>query len=117
MPEAYYELLEPLCRSLDIWETEYQHILSGDDPVLNWVRGAALCQVISTLSEAEYADFERAYARRLREAYPKLDNGKTLFVFRRLFLVAYTYSWLSLSWRFQRGHDNASALSECGGIL
>lgn len=90
MPDAYYGLLEPLCRGLDIWEIEYQHILSGDDPVLNWVRGAALCQVISTLSEADYADFERAYAKRLREAYPKLDNGKTLFMFRRLFLVAYT---------------------------
>ena len=31
-----------LARELDLWETEYLHVLEGDDPVLEWVRGSAL---------------------------------------------------------------------------
>ena len=35
------------------------------------------------------ADDPRAeYARRLNEAYPRRANGKTLYPFRRLFIVA-----------------------------
>ena len=33
-PQAYYDFLAPECESLDIWETEYLHVLSGDQPVL-----------------------------------------------------------------------------------
>ena len=40
------------------------------------------------LDEPERAEFEAAYARRLRIAYPPLADGTTLFPFRRLFIVA-----------------------------
>ncbi|HEY5077888.1 MAG TPA: methyltransferase domain-containing protein, partial [Acidimicrobiia bacterium] len=41
-PEFYYDLLRPLAGGgLDLWETEYLHVLAGDDPVLEWVRGSA----------------------------------------------------------------------------
>ena len=32
-PERYWDLLAPLVRTLDIWETEYLQVLDGDNPV------------------------------------------------------------------------------------
>lgn len=30
--------LAPLVQSLDIWETEYLHVLTGEDPAKEWVK-------------------------------------------------------------------------------
>jgi len=88
-PGTYYDLLTPLARGgLDIWEVEYLHVLEGEDAVLNWVRGTALRPLVAALSAAEAAGFERVYAEKLRRAYPRRGDGKTLFPFRRLFIVA-----------------------------
>ncbi|MCE3249462.1 MAG: trans-aconitate methyltransferase, partial [Geminicoccaceae bacterium] len=35
-PEWYRDLLAPLTEALDIWQTEYLHVLEGEDPVLSW---------------------------------------------------------------------------------
>lgn len=87
-PDAYYRLLRPHCRQIDIWETEYLHILSGPDPVLEWVKGTALLPVMARLDEDLAATFRDLYAERLRAAYPPERDGHTLFPFRRLFIVA-----------------------------
>jgi trans-aconitate 2-methyltransferase len=87
-PEAYYDLLAPLAADLDLWETDYLHVLSGEDAVLDWVRGTALRPVLEALAADERASFVAAYGARLRQAYPRRGDGKTLFPFRRLFLLA-----------------------------
>jgi trans-aconitate 2-methyltransferase len=87
-PEWYCDLLAPQAAALDIWETVYLHLLEGDDPVLNWTRGTALGPIRERLERDELAAFEAAYAARLRAAYPRRADGRTLFPFRRLFIVA-----------------------------
>jgi trans-aconitate 2-methyltransferase len=88
-PEAYYDLLASYARSgIDLWETDYLHILDGDDPVLAWVGSTSLRPVLEALSGAMRDAFVAAYAQKLREAYPRHADGKTLFPFRRLFIVA-----------------------------
>jgi trans-aconitate 2-methyltransferase len=87
-PEWYYDLLAPHAAILDIWETVYLHVLDGDDPVLRWTRGTALRPLLQALDGAERAAFEAAYAARLRAAYPRHADGRTLLPFRRLFIVA-----------------------------
>ena len=87
-PERYYDLLAPLSAALDIWESEYLQVLDGDDPVLGWTRSTALRPVIEALEADEQARFEADYAARLRAAYPRRADGRTLFPFRRLFIVA-----------------------------
>ena len=87
-PAWYYDLLAPAALSLDIWETEYLQLLDGDDPVLAWTRSTALRPVQAALKEDELRAFEADYGRRLRAAYPKRPDGRTLFPFRRLFIVA-----------------------------
>ena len=48
-PEMYLDLVGPLVESIDIWETEYFHVLDGDDPVLNWLRGTLLVPLLDAL--------------------------------------------------------------------
>ncbi len=86
--DAYYRLLRPHCRQVDIWETEYLHILPGTDPVLEWVKGTTLLPVMTRLDEDMAATFRDLYTERLRAAYPTERDGNTLFPFRRLFIVA-----------------------------
>lgn len=86
--EVYYDLLTGVTRSLDIWQTEYLQVLQGQDPVLEWVKGTALRPILQGLNDAERALFLVEYARRLRLAYPPRADGRTLYPFRRLFIVA-----------------------------
>jgi trans-aconitate 2-methyltransferase len=87
-PAWYFDLLAPSAAALDIWETEYLQVLDGDDPVLAWTRGTALRPVQAALTADELAAFEADYRARLCAAYPKRPDGRTLFPFRRLFIVA-----------------------------
>lgn len=90
LPSAreYHERLAELGARVDMWETVYHQVLSGPDPVLEWVRGTALRPYLSALDEDEAAAFTETYAAALRDAYPALGSGQTLFPFRRLFVVA-----------------------------
>ena len=88
-PERYYDLLAPLAREIDLWETEYLHILDGETPVLDWVKGTGLRPLLDALTDpVERAEFTARYQERLAMAYPRRADGKTLFPFRRLFLIA-----------------------------
>jgi trans-aconitate 2-methyltransferase len=86
-PQFYHALLAPLAQELDIWETEYLQVLSGVDPVKEWTKGTWLMPFLDRLDAAQRVDFEADYALRLRAAYPALEDGTTLFPFRRLFIV------------------------------
>jgi trans-aconitate 2-methyltransferase len=86
-PQFYYSLLHAHAAVLDIWETEYLHVLTGPDAVKEWTKGTWLKQFLDRLAEPERSEFEAEYARRVASAYPALDTGQTLFPFRRLFIV------------------------------
>ena len=86
--EAYYGILAPLARRVDIWETEYLHVLQGGNPVLEWFRGTALRPYLDVLDEPNRGAFLAAYTTRIAAAYPKQMDGRTLLPFRRIFLIA-----------------------------
>jgi len=87
-PETVFDILAPLSKSLDIWETSYLHVLDGEDPVLDWVSGTGLRPFLAPLDAGEREAFLTDYRARLRQAYPRRADGKTLFPFKRLFAVA-----------------------------
>jgi trans-aconitate 2-methyltransferase len=87
-PEFYYDLIAPLASSVDIWETEYLQVLKGANPVKEWTKGTWLLPLLAALDEPERSRFEAAYAERVAAVYPPRSDGKTLFPFRRMFLIA-----------------------------
>ena len=87
-PQEYYDLLAPLCASVDVWETEYQQVLTGENPVAEFTKGSWLKSLLDALQEPERGLFEAEYRRLVLAAYPKRHAGKTLFPFKRLYIVA-----------------------------
>ena len=86
-PETYLHALVDAGLAPDVWQTTYLHVLTGDDAVLEWVKGTALRPVLSALEPGpERDEFLAAYADALRAAYPAQPWG-TGFPFRRTFAV------------------------------
>jgi trans-aconitate 2-methyltransferase len=86
-PAAYHRMLAGGA-ALDIWETEYLHVLAGPDPVVEWTKGTGLRPYLDRLEGDDRQGFLAAYAARVAAAYPPEPDGRTLFPFRRLFVVA-----------------------------
>jgi trans-aconitate 2-methyltransferase len=86
-PEVYARVLLAAGLRTDVWETSYLHVLSGPDPVLEWVRGTGLRPILDELGDDAGA-FEREYGAELRDAYPPVD-GVTVLTFRRIFAVGH----------------------------
>jgi trans-aconitate 2-methyltransferase len=93
-PEAYYDLLAGRTVALDLWLTEYVHVLRGPDAVVQWALGTSLRPFLDALdgpapeaTEARAA-FLAAYADAVRPHYPPRADGAVLLPFRRLFLLA-----------------------------
>ena len=85
--EWYITVLSSLGFRVNAWETTYQQILQGENPVLEWVKGTALRPALIRLEGAERDEFFLEYGARLLEAYPPQDFG-TLLPFERQFIVA-----------------------------
>jgi trans-aconitate 2-methyltransferase len=87
-PEVYYALLSPRVSALEMWVTEYIHVLRGEDPVLRWAMGTSLRPFLDALGAEGSKGFLAAYAAAMRAAYPPEADGAVLLPFRRLFLLA-----------------------------
>lgn len=89
-PAFYYDVLAPLAKRIDLWETEYNHVLAGPEAIVTWIRGTGLRPFLHALPDEESRRrFEGELLDRVSVAYPRRPDGKVLFPFRRLFFVAY----------------------------
>lgn len=98
----YGDALAETGLEVDSWETTYNQILTGPDPVLAWVKGTALRPILTRLSDPFLVnstarldlggdlteEFLTQLGARLRAAYPARSYG-TVFPFRRIFVVAH----------------------------
>lgn len=87
-PFFYYDLLSSASSSIDMWETTYIHILEGENPVVEWTMGTMLRPLLDNLSAEEGSRFLRSYTEKVAAAYPYRADGKTVFPFKRLFIIA-----------------------------
>ena len=86
--ESYHALMSPLAAEVDIWETSYLHVLTGANPVVEWTKGTALKPLLDALESPWHEAFEAEYRARVAKAYPTEADGRTLFRFKRLFILA-----------------------------
>lgn len=86
----YYDAVAKLAARIDLWETEYLQVMSDAAAVVEWYKGTGLRPFLQALpSDAERERFLTVYHTRLRDAYEIRADGRILFPFRRLFLIAY----------------------------
>lgn len=89
-PAFYYDALQDKTSSLAIWETEYCHVMENHAAILEWISSTRLRPFLDCLDgEDQKARFNALLAERLHAAYPTQKDGKVLFPFRRLFVIAY----------------------------
>jgi trans-aconitate 2-methyltransferase len=86
----YYDVLAPHAARLDIWVTEYQHVMSSPAAIVEWYKGTGLRPFLDPLPDAAARQrFLDEYLEAITAAYPVRPDGRVLFPFRRLFVVAY----------------------------
>ncbi len=86
----YYNVLAPLSKTIDIWETSYIHILDSQKAILEWIRSTGMKPYLDRLENDEMKnEFEMNVLEEIINNYPVQNNGKVLFSFKRLFFIAY----------------------------
>jgi trans-aconitate 2-methyltransferase len=84
----YYDVLSPLATHVELWETQYVHVLANADAIVEWVKGTGLRPMLDALDAEERPIFEERYRAEIARRYVPRADGKVLFPFRRVFLVA-----------------------------
>jgi trans-aconitate 2-methyltransferase len=87
-PAAYYDLLSERVSAIEIWVTQYWHVLRGKDAVAQWAMGTSLRPYLDALQPSDRPEFIAAYSKALRPHYPPRADGTVLLPFRRLFILA-----------------------------
>jgi trans-aconitate 2-methyltransferase len=86
----YYDVLANRATRLELWETEYIHIMPNPESIGGWYAGSGLRPFLDVLPSDNCRDrFLEDYIAALRGIYPPRRDGRVLFPFRRLFLIAY----------------------------
>lgn len=87
-PGGYYDLLKPVCRHLEIWHTNYNHVMAGPEAIVEWFKGSALRPYLNALDAEMAKRFIESYTAEIAKTYPARFDGKVLLKFPRLFIVA-----------------------------
>jgi trans-aconitate 2-methyltransferase len=87
--EVYYDVLAPVASGLDVWETEYSHVMTGPVAIVDWIASTGMRPFVEPLAPVERERFRAMLLARVVEAYPARRDGRVLFPFRRLFVIAY----------------------------
>jgi len=86
----YYDVLAPHSSRVDIWETEYLHVMPDAESLVEFYKGSGMRPFLDLLAtDAERMQFTREYLERIRIAYPRRPDGRVLFPMLRLFVIAY----------------------------
>ena len=88
-PSFYYDLLSGVSPRLDIWTTDYLHVLEGPAAVVDWFQSTGLRPFLTPLPSHEQPHFLDEFRAGIEQLYPRRPNGQVLFSFRRLFIIAY----------------------------
>jgi trans-aconitate 2-methyltransferase len=87
-PEAYYDLLKPVCSRIEIWHSVYNHVMPSPQAITEWFKGSSLQPFLSPLDAAARKQFLAAYSEKIVGAYKPRFDGKVLLRFPRLFIIA-----------------------------
>lgn len=86
----YYDILCGLTDRIEIWQTDYIHILPDHDGIVEWYKGTGLRPFLDMLpDDALRADFCEHYRQLIEKTYSVERDGRVLLPFTRIFFVAY----------------------------
>jgi len=90
-PGFYYDRLAPSARRVDVWETDYMHVMDGPDAIVEWIASTGLRPFLEALeAQSDRSLFRERLLQRVADGYPVQADGRILFPFRRTFVIAYS---------------------------
>lgn len=85
----YYDHLSSLFNSIDIWITDYIHVLDSQLSILEMIKSTGLKPYTDRLeNDFDKGEFEKIVLKEIEKDYLIQKNGKVLFPFKRLFFTA-----------------------------
>lgn len=85
----YYDHLAKYFSKIDIWTTDYYHIMESQSSILEMIRTTGLKPYLERIIDKnEKMQFENLVLDKIKQDYPLQNDGKVLFPFKRLFFVA-----------------------------
>jgi len=87
---AYHDMLAPIAAAVDFWQTEYLHVMESAAAIVEWYKGTGLRPFLDALAnDKQRSDFTAEYLERIQRSYPVRKDGRIIFPFLRMFLIAY----------------------------
>jgi trans-aconitate 2-methyltransferase len=85
----YYELLSADYKSVELWQTDYYHIMESQYSIIEWIRSTGMKPYLENIKAEERPIFENEVLDTIKHYYPVQNNGKVIFPFKRLFMIGY----------------------------
>ena len=86
--EEYYNMFSRYYTDVEMWQTDYYHQMPNSDSIVNFVKSTALIPYLECLTEEQKDNFLNMLKKETAKDYKTSENGKVLFPFYRLFLIA-----------------------------
>lgn len=85
----YYDHLAKYFCMIDIWTTDYYHVMESQSSILEMIRTTGLKPYLERIADNnDKKQFETLVLEKIKQDYLLQNNGKVLFPFKRLFFVA-----------------------------
>jgi trans-aconitate 2-methyltransferase len=85
----YYDLMSIYSKSIEMWQTDYIHILESHHSIIEWIRSTGIKPYLDRLKDGVKPLFENEILAEIKSDYPVQSDGKVLFPFKRLFMIGY----------------------------
>ncbi|TFG61605.1 MAG: methyltransferase domain-containing protein [Spirochaetales bacterium] len=86
----YYDLLSEKLLKIDMWITDYIHVLPSHRGILDWIKTTGLKPYLDRLpDEQDRLSFGDEVLEDIKARYPLQADGKALLPFKRLFFIGY----------------------------
>ena len=84
----YYDIFSRYYSDIELWQTNYIHQMKNHASIIEFVKGTALLPYLECLNEEQTADFMKMLYFKTKQQYDERKNGKILFEFKRIFIIA-----------------------------
>jgi len=87
-PEFYYNKLTKHFSEIELWQTNYFHIMNKHEEILEFCKSTGLKPYAERFEGSEKIVFFQRILNEIKKQYPVQENGKVLFEFKRIFFIA-----------------------------
>lgn len=87
-PEYYYNVLANYFSDIQLWQTDYYHVMENHHEILSFIESTALRPYLNRLESREKELFMEQMLEETAKQYPIEPDGRVLFPFKRIFFIA-----------------------------